>query len=404
MPGLSVRIHRFDPSPCNFPPAKVPVLPRFSLHSLSFGRSAGNPSVFAQEGARHFVRGRYALLEAFRLAGIGPEGALLAPAYHCRTMIDPAFRLGASVRLYSLTPDLRPDMDSLRDLVERFRSPSPRALLVPHYFGFAQALAELVAFCAEHQLLLIEDCSHSYFGQTDMGPVGSVGDYSVASPYKFFPCIEGGILRAKDGLGVSAHPGKRRQAKAEASLLLQCLQDVRLHESAPVFAEDELAALDSELKRIRLAGAELPLDGLISQAAISPHYQLSDEARQSALLSRWIVQHTNISQLVELRRRNFLRWIDGLRGLPNCQPLFSELPKDVVPYMFPCYIESPQEHFVRLKQLGFPLWRWDEMMVSDCPVAGEYRTHLIHLPCHQSLEPAQIEWMISAFAMVMRQS
>lgn len=404
MSSLSVLIHRFDPSSCNFPPAKIPVQARFSPHSLSFGRSDGNPSVFAQEGARHFVRGRYALLEAFRLAGIGPEGALLAPAYHCRTMIDPAFRLGASVRLYSLTPDLRPDMDSLRDLVERVKSPSPRALLVPHYFGFSQSLAELVAFCAEHQLLLIEDCSHSYFGQTDLGPVGSVGDYSVASPYKFFPSIEGGVLRARNGLGISAPPGKRRQAKAEASLLLQYLQDIRSYESEAFPTDDHVSALDSELKRIRLADAKQPLDGLISQAAISAHYVLSDEARQSAQLSRWIVRHTNISQLVELRRRNFLLWIDGLRGLPNCQPLFSELPEDVVPYMFPCYIEYPQEHFVLLKRLGFPIWRWDEMMLSDCQVAGEYRTHLIHLPCHQELELAQIDWMINAFAIVMRQS
>jgi dTDP-4-amino-4,6-dideoxygalactose transaminase len=343
-------------------------------------------------------------LEAFRLAGIGPEGALLAPAYHCRTMIDPAFRLGASVRLYSLTPDLRPDMDSLRDLVERVGSPAPRALLVPHYFGFAQALAELVAFCAEHRLLLIEDCSHSYFGQTDLGPVGAVGDYSVASPYKFFPSIEGGVLRAKNAPDISALSGKRRQPKGEASLLLQCLQDIRSYKSARFPADDHVAALDAELKRIRLTDAKQPLDGLISQVAISPHYLLSDEARQSARLSRWIVRHTDISQLLELRRRNFLRWIDGLRGLPNCKPLFSELPEDVVPYMFPCYIENPHEHFVLLKRLGLPLWRWDEMMVSDCQVAGEYRTHLIHLPCHQALEPAQIEWMISAFSMVMRQS
>lgn len=404
MPSLSVRIHQFDPSPCNFPPAKVPVLPRFSLHSLSFGWSDSKPSIFAQEEVQHFVRGRYALLEAFRSAGIGADGALLAPAYHCRTMIDPAFRLGATVHLYSLSPDLRPNLDSIRDLVLRFKSPAPRALLVPHYFGFAQSLSELVAFCAEHRLLLIEDCSHSYFGQTDMGLVGSVGDYSVASPYKFFPCIEGGVLRAKNAAQARTFSGKRRQAKAEASLLLQCLQDVRSPRSVPLPANENVVALDSELKRIRLASTKQPLDGLISEAAISPHYQISDEARQSAQLSRWIVRHTNISQLIELRRRNFLRWLDVLRGLPNCKPLFSELPDDVVPYMFPCYIENPQEHFVLLKRLGFPLWRWDEMMLSDCQIAGAYRTHLIHLPCHQALEPAQMEWMTSAFAMVMQQS
>jgi hypothetical protein len=31
-----------------------------------------------------------------------------------------------------------------------------------------------------------------------------------------------------------------------------------------------------------------------------------------------------------------------------------------------------------------------------CPTALDYRLRLLHLPCHQSLSPAQLDWMIAA--------
>ena len=99
-----LRYHRFDASGCGFPRPRVPVLPPLSLQQLAW-RAPSPPS-----RARHFARGRYALKAAYELSGVGPNGALLAPAYHCRTMLDPAVRLRAEVALYPLTPELEPDL------------------------------------------------------------------------------------------------------------------------------------------------------------------------------------------------------------------------------------------------------------------------------------------------------
>lgn len=55
----------------------------------------------------------------------------------------------------------------------------------------------------------------------------------------------------------------------------------------------------------------------------------------------------------------------------------------------------PDPFFFALKHAGLPVWRWDDMAVSDCGVADRYRLHLLHLPCHQGLSGAQMTWMTS---------
>ena len=69
--------------------------------------------------------------------------------------------------------------------------------------------------------------------------------------------------------------------------------------------------------------------------------------------------------------------------------------------MFPLLIDSPQTHFHLLKLLGLPVWRWDEMAVSDCPVANKYRLGLLHLPCHQELTQSQMVWMTQVVRQVL---
>jgi dTDP-4-amino-4,6-dideoxygalactose transaminase len=64
--------------------------------------------------------------------------------------------------------------------------------------------------------------------------------------------------------------------------------------------------------------------------------------------------------------------------------------------MFALLLERPQLDFPRLKRLGVPMWRWDEMAWSECPVAQRYRMALVHLPCHQSLDRAELDWMINS--------
>ncbi|MDR1708149.1 MAG: DegT/DnrJ/EryC1/StrS aminotransferase family protein, partial [Candidatus Accumulibacter sp.] len=75
---------------------------------------------------------------------------------------------------------------------------------------------------------------------------------------------------------------------------------------------------------------------------------------------------------------------------------------------FPLVIERPDPDFFRLKRAGLPIWRWDERAVApgapDCGVARHYQLHLLHLPCHQGLDAARMDWMIAVAGSVLEEN
>lgn len=377
---------RFDAAGCDFPPPRVPLLPVLRARDLKLRRNNAAASLRGP-GVRHFSRGRYALRAAYQAAGVGAHGALLAPAYHCRTMLDPALALHAPISLYAVDALLRPDLDAIRAAMAR----APvKALLVPHYFGFAQpaeTMSALAQLCHARGVTLIEDCSHSWQIALDTGPRSSsqAGRMVVASPYKFFPCPDGGTLWADPAqLGSVAV-------------------------SAPVEPVSELKALGKLLRRYSAAvGPGAPgahaargTERIESGELMSIHYQRVHEGPGGLALSRWIVQHVSQDDAAARRRINYQRWLDAASSLRGARALFGNLPAECTPYMFPLLLEAPDPHFFQLKQLGLPIWRWDDMAVSDCGVAATMRLHLLHLPCHQSLSDAQMEWMIGNLTQVL---
>lgn len=400
--------HRFDPEGMGFPRPRVPILPALGRQSLGRWRV---PGPFVPLGAdadtRHFVRGRYALTAACQQCGVGKQGALLAPAYHCRTMLDPAISLGAEVVLYGLKPDLSVDLASLHAALFKCKTPV-KALLVAHYFGFAQALEALTEFCAAHEIALIEDCSHALFirAEASLTPtrfaMGQTGRFAIASPSKFFPCEDGGLLwHSADAKPMPPVPQlkptlvqtvKGFARSAQRSLGRNQVPDVRL-------LDDEMAAITARSDRLQRTERDVQEQ----DRRPSRHYLASDEPRQSLAWSRWIMRHTNVNRLAERRRLHYQQWADAVALLPHCQALFPRLTADCVPYMFALQIEHPETHFSTLKQLGLPVWRWDDLAMSDCRISSGYRLKLLQLPCHQELSEQQMQWMISALGLVMRQ-
>lgn len=152
---MSVAMHefqRFDPSRCRLPRPSVPLLPSFKWAGISFDpNDTTSRAVLAGPSVRHFSRGRYAMHAAHKAAGVGPAGALLAPSYHCRTMLDPALALGGTFQLYRLNANLTPQLDSIKALVATSSTPI-KALVLTHYFGFSQPhaqISEIAEFCSQ---------------------------------------------------------------------------------------------------------------------------------------------------------------------------------------------------------------------------------------------------------------
>ena len=378
----------FDPAPCGFPRPRVPLLPT-GLDGIAL-RSARPWAPAAH--FRHFARGRYALREAYRLAGIGPGSALLAPAYHCRTMLDPALALGGDVILYPLQPDLSPDLAAIDTLAKH--SPTPvKALLATHFFGFPQpleTLAALASLCTERGITLVEDASHAFVtDQHRPAGIGDLGDFVTSSPYKFLPSPDGGLLYARDAARLDsihpAAPGWKDELRGLAHLQSKAAEQRR---QRPMLDQLDLTAA--------LSASFIPAFDRRETAGCSPDYRPADEHRAALRLSRWLIRHADNAHIARHRRDNYQRWAAATRSLPHARALYPELPAGCIPYMFPLLIDRPEPDFYLLKHLGLPIYRWDSLVASNCPTANDYRLRLLHLPCHPSLDNTELDWMIAA--------
>lgn len=392
---MKIETYIYDSSPCDFPRPRVPVLP-YGLSGLNF-RALNSPPPLSGGFFRCFSKGRYALREAYRLSGVGQRGHLLAPAYHCRTMLDPALSIGGEVSLYQLNPDLTPDLTDLRKLIDSAKTPF-KAILVTHFFGIPiTTLSEVQRLCRARGISLIEDCSHTIFLRHDRAPlIGKHGDFVISSPYKFVPSCDGGLLytNAKNTLPTPFHPSIFDELKC----LKNTLSEIKHWREVRVNRQHSL--IKGELNTIQKRVIRPAIDKR-ADSFISPDYLIKDEKKISLRLSRLLHRAADVESIKIARCTRYKELSDALGILPGCRPLFPSLPSDCIPYMFPLLIERPDIHFPLLKHMGLPIWRWDTIAVSSCRVANHYRLHLLHLPCHQSLTNSDVKWMIEVIKNVM---
>lgn len=297
----------FDPSPCGFPKPHIPLLPT-GLDGVSLKATA---TWAPADHFRHYTRGRYALREAYRLAGIGPGSALLAPSYHCRTMLDPALALGGDVLLYPLQPDLSPEMAAIESLVANSSAPV-KALLVTHFFGIPKPLEQLAAWCAERGITLVEDCSHAFFTEQHRpADIGIHGDFVASSPYKFLPSPDGGLLYARDASALdNLYPtapswlAELRGIAHQRAKAAEHRRNRRTLGEAPKLSAPFRPAIDRR-----------------ETAGLSSDYRTGEESRGSLRTSRWLYQHADNATVARHRREHYQRWSAATQHLPHRQPL-----------------------------------------------------------------------------------
>ncbi|PKO90622.1 MAG: hypothetical protein CVU16_10065 [Betaproteobacteria bacterium HGW-Betaproteobacteria-10] len=398
----AIKFVRFDPAGCAFPKPVVGLLPDSASGRLGTACDATWATVLDNQQVIHYSRGRYALREAYRRATEG-HGLVFLPAYHCRTMVDPAVDLGLKVIFFPITESLSPDLPGL---AECFRSAglgdsvNSAVLVVPHYFGFRQPLAALRALCARHGVQIIEDCSHALINSPSQPGLGAEGDFMIASPYKFFGSEDGGALVQLNPLDRASNPLHGADwfhaGKAWVRLALQRFQPVKKNA-----VRKEIEALSVKVAQLRKSPGAKGVDILQSASLPSAQYDAAEAQNAALRASRWLIAHVDIADLANARRENYKIWLKCVESLPGCRALYPTLPADSVPYMFPLILDNPEMHFYLLKRLGVPVGRWDEIAVSDCSVAKCYRLNLIHLPCYQGLNFTAMSWLTGAVTAVL---
>ena len=386
------------------PVPDVPVQPVLSLRSARFGAAEPVPSVLDAGRPAYTTSGQAAIALAARHMGIGPRHSVLLPAYHCASMVEPFSAQGASPRFYKIKEDLSVDLDDLAAKIDG----STRAVVVVHYFGFPRSLRDLRRICDENGLLLLEDCAHSFFGECDDRPLGSQGDYAIASLWKFFPVPNGGCL-------VSARHQVADTALARQGAAANLKAAVKVVEDANYY--DRLKALRPVVNLLIAAGklgkrrSPSPAPNL---AQDRPEFPSTDRENAAAAdqvelemtgAERFLCRHVSWDRIARRRRQRYRQLLSALGQRAGCRPLLPELPPKVVPYLFPIWIDRLEEVFPKLEDAALPLQRfgqflWPGVDESVCRVSSDYSHHLLQLPCHQELRDDEVEWMIERFCAI----
>lgn len=340
-------------------------------------------------GRVDFYRARHAIYHLFRALGFGDGGTVLVPDYHNSNEVLAMRAAGARVVFYRIGRNLEPDFEQLTRLA---RTHAPRALFVIHYFGWAQAMKELVRLAEERDMLLVEDCALATLSETDGRPLGSFGHYATFCLYKTLPIPNGGILVQNRGVLPALGDlslrrcGRRALAARTLDLLLEWLRTRSHPAGRAAFAAKQAAG-----RAIRRGGIPSTPFGDIGFDLSMVDLAMSD-------LSWAILRRLDFAEIRRRRRENFLLLRERLEG--HATLWSAELDEGMCPYIFPILVRDKRAavHALRARRIeaeefwnsGVPDARGRGFEDSDF-----LHEHVMELPIHQDVTTDQIEYVAS---------
>jgi dTDP-4-amino-4,6-dideoxygalactose transaminase len=378
----------------------APVLSRASLARAVFGRAVGvepaAPGVLGAGAATPVTSGRIALALALRELGVEPGDSVLLPAYHSLSMVPPVLWRGATPLFYRVGMDTGVDLEDVRARLGQ----GVKVLVVTHYFGFPQDMRAIRAFCDAHGLALVEDCAHCFFGEHAGRPVGSFGDYAIASSMKFFPAYDGGVLVARHAPDLAL---RSAGAGFELKALLNALELGFSYGRLPLLKALLAPALGAKngvwraLKRLR--GRTAPAPALAPRSSDSGvEFDPAWIDKRASWFARRLLRRLPGAHIVAGRRRHYLELERALGALPGCRPLFARLPDGACPWLFPLLVDDPEPVFARLCARGVPVTRfastlWAGVDERTCPASSRLSRQVLAFPVHQELRGDELSWL-----------
>ena len=298
---------------------------------------------------RFFSYGRYAILEALTLSGVGKGEVVLLPEYICRENLSAINALGARVEYYPVGKDLRPSapLDTL---------PKAKAVLAINYFGFPQDLSQFETYCHKTGAILIEDNAHGFLSRDKDGAyLGTRGDVGIFSFRKSIPLVNGGgmvVNHSEKTLPLSPQLPFVNNVEPRMFRIKKFLRYLpRWNLTGLLYA---LIGLDRAVKKFR-TGSDY-VKSADDAELVLPGKPEPDSNLLNALKS--LDLDCEIS-----RRRLLYSEIEKLVGNNGGTPVFPHLPEAVVPYCFPFHssLESIEEIKRTLKKHYLDCYLWPEL-------------------------------------------
>jgi len=352
------------------------------------------PPPFDKSQTQHVFWGRNAIYHGLMALGLSRNSTVLVPAYHCAAAIEPILQYGAKVTFYNVRQDCTPDFEDIRSKI----TPTTKAVLIIHYFGFPQPMRAWEDLCKAYNLKLIEDCAHVLTGEVDGRILGSFGDVSIFSLRKFFPIYDGGQLIVKDP-SCSYTIAKERASFLFSLKVAKNTLDKLNEDSQGWFTRSlsGLVHLPSTLVRHMLSTGARPSKAL-SVSSYGIDFDPTSLNMPMSGLSYYLMRNSYSSQMVEKRRSNFLRLQDMLKSFQGLTYFFPSLPKSIAPLVFPVVVNEEDDFHLTLRDKGIPATTWGgvihkQLPLEEFPDARFLYKRLVCLPIHQDICTNDIDLM-----------
>ncbi len=337
------------------------------------------------------VSGRYGLLRILRDLDLQAGDEVLVPAYHCPALLAPMQALGVKPVLYDVDWNLDPDIQSVHERI----TDRTRAVVNVHFFGFWRNVAAVREVAKQAMLPIIHDCAHVPITSVERAACAWQDDYFFGSYMKFAPTFDGGFAYKASGWR-SSRASRPQGLKAEIRALMTLVERSARFDRVSFLSRPARLALSTQ-KRIRSALKSSNTKGAPSAVYGGYELDLALEDVRPTRMGRWILKRVNWQESAEKRRRNYLTIGAGLRAVRTVRALYPTLAENEIPYVFPALVSGGDSSYQRLKLLGVPMYRWEDMAPSACRVSAQYASDLFQVPCHQDLTTNDIDFIVQTF-------
>lgn len=318
-----------------------------------------HPEFVGAGHVRYYSLARYALLEAFRLIGIGPGTRVLLPAYLCRDLLAPLHILGATPCWYEVKPDLTPE-----EQPEEW--PSANAVLAVNYFGFPQDLEPFLAYAERTGATIVEDNAHGFMSRDQDGQwLGCRTGLGVFSLRKTLRVPDGAALWAGNQYTSHELPAQR-EFNGSGSNNAQIIK--AQFRGLPLIGERSYrfaTALARLIRKVR-TGSEVPASDPKSEKELP-----SPPNPWSGLLTS--IASCEIMPESKRRRAAYENCINAAKKV-GAVPVFDSLPQYCVPYAFAFRGGDLAVEGMRVyaRRCGYDFVRWPDLPTE---IAGKAPIH-----------------------------
>ncbi len=351
--------------------------------------SRGKPGwfPFTARNHRHFYRARSAIYHLFRaLRSLKQPLTVLAPDYNSGSEVLAMQAAGAVIRRYPIGLDMQLDPREVERLCGIYK---PDLLYVIHYLGWPQPMTPLADLCRRRGMLLIEDCALALFSELDGCPLGSFGQWSIFCLYKTLPLPNGAVL-VENGSSLASLEQVALRRAGTASVLGRIAELIVLGIRGRAERPGRmLHGLKRGIGRLtRALGIHAAPVGDIG-------FDLADADLSISALSMHLLERLDFATIRRRRIDNFqllAKLVDD-----RVTTVKRDLPDGVCPLFFPILVPNKRAAVETLGKLGIEtieFWNdsvgpWEEMS----PAARFLHAHVLELPIHQDLRPADVAYM-----------